>query len=193
MTVIRTMSESERAWLAAAIDGEGSLGIYMVNKAKPQEGRRMSVQVSNTNLAFVRRVRDIVGAGTITARDYLSKLSTSQHQGKNTMYQFSLRGHIRGMQVISQILPYLIIKREKAESILEELREKPFGRWAAATPEAKKKQSNRTKQTWQNPEIRGRRVAGMKQYWARRRANYVSLTEIVEFAKDWTPKDLTNE
>ena len=160
MEPIRTMSEIERAWLAAVIDGEGSIGIYLSSKKDPSQGRAIFIQAANTFRPFVDRIHEVVGAGSITAREYRSKLG-NEHREK-TIFQFGLKGSRRGMEVLEQILPYLIVKKEKAEAILKELREKPFGRWANATPESRARMAEMTRQSWKDPIVRQKRIDGLK-------------------------------
>lgn len=153
---VRDLTEVERAWLAGVIDREGSVGIYRY----ASEGRRVQIQVFNTHRGFIDRVRDVVGCGSISPREL-----RGLHKGRKTVYHSSLKGSERGLKLLDQILPYLIIKREKAETIVHELRTRPFGRWANATPEARRAAGERMRRSWQDPAIRARRIAGPKRYW----------------------------
>lgn len=121
---IRQMSPVECAWLAGVIDGEGSIGLYDYGK----EGRRVLLQVTNTNEGFVAKVREIVGAGSSVMRFYYtSKLAKDPR--KLPIYQWGLKGSIRCVEVLKQIAPYLIIKKALALSIIKEVEQNPFGRW----------------------------------------------------------------
>jgi len=136
---IRKFTKPEAAWLAAAIDGEGSIGLYSYGK----EGRRVMIQVPNTDERFCLRAKEIIGCGHMhTRKKQASRL------GSKTMYQYGLKGSARCYWVLKQIEPWLIIKQDKAQAIMKELEEKPFGRWANATPEARQAQSERMKATW---------------------------------------------
>ncbi len=64
------------------------------------------------------------------------------------MYQYCVKGTARCYWVLTQIVDYLIIKKEKAQKIISELESKPFGRWANANPESRKLASERMKQRW---------------------------------------------
>lgn len=160
-TEVRKMSETEKAWLAGVIDGEGSIGLYDYGR----EGRRVCVQIGNTNEAFVLRVKEIIGCGSNINRNPYHQT----HYGGKMMYVYSLKGSNRCYWVLKQIKDYLIIKKKKAKDIINELESKPFGRWASATPEYRKINSNRLKKEWQNPTIRKNRIEGMKKYYADRR------------------------
>src|SRR5579885_387165 len=103
-------------------------------------------------------MRRVIGCGSSIRRVSFGK----SHIGRKPMYHYVLKGSARCYWVLFQIVSFLIIKKEKAKSILNELETKPFGRWANATPEARKKQSDRLKLQWKNPAIRARRMAGIK-------------------------------
>ncbi len=150
------LSAVEAAWLAGVIDGEGSIGLYNFGK----EGRRVEIQVSNTNIEFVANVRKFIGCGSSVMRSKFGIL----HKGRKPIYHYMLKGSARCYVVLKQILPYLIIKKGLAEKILKEIEEKPFGRWKNATEEARKKASDWAKKSWQNPIHRWNRLEGLRRY-----------------------------
>jgi len=154
---IRKFEIWEASWLAGVIDGEGSIGLYDYGK----EGRRVCIQLSNTDKDFVNEVRRIIGCGSQVNRSKWHK----SHKGRKQMYLYCLKGSNRCYWTLKQILPYLIIKKGKAVNIIKELEEKPFGRWANATPEHRKLNSKRLKMEWQNPKIRKNRLEGIKKYY----------------------------
>lgn len=118
---VRKFTVIESSWLAAVIDGEGSIGLYDYG----HEGRRVLVQIGNTNKQFVRKVRSIIGCGSRVCRHKFA----SSHKGRKPMYCYSLKGSIRCYFVLKQILPHLIIKKQLAKKILKEIKNLPFGRW----------------------------------------------------------------
>jgi len=152
---VRTFTDVEAAWLAGVIDGEGSFGLYNYGK----EGRRVIIQMGNTSEAFVGRFKEIIGGcGSTVHRMNMGE----SHKGRKPMYHYILKGSARCYKVLKQVLPYLIIKKEKALDIIKELESAPFGRWKNATPEYRRRQSERIKKEWQNPEIRAKRLEGMR-------------------------------
>jgi len=159
---IRKFNKWEAAWLAGVIDGEGSIGIYDYGK----EGRRILIQLSNTDKKFIEEARRIIGCGSQIIRTRWHK----SHKGRKQMYSFSLKGSGRCYWVLKQIIPFLIIKRSKAFKIIHELENKPFGRWANATPEYRKMHSERLKKQWRDPELRQKRINGMRNYYASKRS-----------------------
>lgn len=69
------------------------------------------------------------------------------------MYQYALKGSNRCYWVLRQVIPFLIAKKDKASVIIKELEEKPFGRWANATSESRKLQSDRMKEIWRKRKL----------------------------------------
>jgi hypothetical protein len=138
---VRRFKKWESAWLAAIIDGEGSVGLYDYGR----EGRRVQIQMGNSDEHLVLRMREVIGCGTFVFRTNIHK----SHKGRKPMYQFALKGSNRCYWVLKQVLPFLITKKDKASAIISELEDKPFGRWANATEESRKMQSDRMKKIWQ--------------------------------------------
>lgn len=151
---VRILSKVEAAWIAGVIDGEGSIGLYDYGR----EGRRVQVQLGNTSEAFVKRFRELIGCGSTVFRVAF----VTSHHGRQPMYHYTLKGSARCYKLLRQVLPYLIIKRDKAASIIEELESKPFGRWANATKEAREEASRRQRENWADPVVRARRLKGMR-------------------------------
>lgn len=137
---VRNFSEMEKAWLASTIDGEGSIGIYDYGR----EGRRICIQMGNTSEEYVKRMREIIGCGSTVYRHNFH----NTHLGKKPMYHYALKGSARCYKVLKQIIPYLIIKKEKAISMIEEVESKPFGRWRNCSPESRAKSSSTMKEIW---------------------------------------------
>lgn len=154
---IRKLKKWEAAWLAGVIDGEGSIGLYNYGK----EGRRVLIQMSNTSEDFVKRMREIIGAGSSVRRYKWHKT----HKGRKVIYYYSLKGSNRCYKILKQIIPFLVIKKQKALDIIRELEEKPFGRWANATEEARLIAGNKSRERWANPKFRNRMIQKMREYY----------------------------
>jgi hypothetical protein len=151
---IRKFTIAEAAWLAGVIDGEGSIGLYDYGR----EGRRVSIQMGNTSEDFVKEMKRIIGGVGSTV--FRIKFGPS-HKGRKPMYHYVLKGSLRCYFVLKQVIPYLIIKKDKAKSIVKKLESEPFGKWKNTTKEAKRRASVRAKKLWRNPEVRAARIAGM--------------------------------
>src|SRR3989344_2309781 len=154
---IRKFEIWEASWLAGVIDGEGSIGLYDYGK----EGRRVCIQASNTNRAFMEKMRRIIGAGSSVMRTDFS----NSHKGRKPLYHYTLKGSARCYIILKQILPYLIIKREKTYKIIREIENNPFGRWKNCTKESRIKHSKLMKKNWQDPKIREKITEGIRKHF----------------------------
>lgn len=101
--VMKPLSRYEKGFLEAAIDGEGSLTVYR----RGDVGKGIAVcrlSISNTNLEFLEKCQEIIGAGTIVRK--------RQERG----YEYRCRANS-----LRRLLPQLdlIIKRDRAEKMLE--------------------------------------------------------------------------
>ena len=142
---VRKFKKWEASWLAAIIDGEGSIGLYDFGR----EGRRVQIQMANTDDSLVKRAREIIGCGSTVFRTNLHKT----HKGRKQMFQYSLKGSNRCYWVLKQISPFLITKKQKAYDIITELENKPFGRWANAAEKARKKASDTMREIWRKRKL----------------------------------------
>lgn len=110
------LSPVDASWLAAAIDGEGCL--YLAGEYRYKRKSYHSViMISNTNLDFVEHAKEIIGAGYIR---YLPAGPSKVSNGFNrALYTYHLRGRVVVGAVMKAILPYLIIKRDRAELLIQ--------------------------------------------------------------------------
>jgi hypothetical protein len=160
---IRQFTVAEAAWLAGVVDGEGSIGLYDYGR----EGRRVQIQMGNTNKPFVEEMKRIIGGvGSSVCRTTFSTKGRQPHKGRKPMFHYTLKGSLRCYFVLKQIVPYLIIKKEKALSIIRKLESEPFGRWKNTTADARRRASLRAKRLWKDPQVRAARIAGMKRFYA---------------------------
>src|SRR5262245_31015967 len=103
---VRIFSEVEAAWLAAIIDGEGSPRID--NRANPRPGYRYPrLMIINTCLPLLWRVEEIANVGFITRR----KRKQAVHHCDQCQWQVC---GWRCVEVLRQVLPWLIVKRDLA-------------------------------------------------------------------------------
>jgi len=94
------ISEINKAWLAALIDGEGTIGI-----ANKDTEYQPYLYVGNTNKALIDKVIEITG---------LDNNTTSKKCNNKTMWMFRTSS-IKAINIIKQIYPYLIAKKEQAK------------------------------------------------------------------------------
>lgn len=118
---VNKLKKWEASWLAGVIDSDGSMGLY---KGKGKEGRIVVVQASNVCRPFLKSIRKTIGCGSTAY--HVPSLS---HKGRKPMFLYSLKGAKRCHTLLKQIVPFLIVKKQKAKRIINELENKPFGRW----------------------------------------------------------------
>lgn len=96
------MKQVDGAWLAAAIDGEGSICI----------GKNKCILLVNTVEDFVVNAKEMCGGcGTISSREPAKK-----HY--KILYRWTVTGRSDLRKILTAILPYLIIKVDKAKELL---------------------------------------------------------------------------
>jgi hypothetical protein len=109
------MERWERAWLAAVIDSERSrTHSYCGSKYCKRAHYRLSI--GNVNHEFLLRTAKLIGFGKISKRT----LKTN----KLPLYMYVLTNGRVLHNVLSQVLPFLIIKRNRARRILKYIAER---------------------------------------------------------------------
>ena len=107
------MTQTERAWLAALIDGEGSV---IVDVSDRDRGRREfsislrpSVVICNKDKRILDKVKRITGCGRITG-------TTRPKYG--LFWDWRVRGMWDTPKILAQVHKYLIIKKAKAKVVM---------------------------------------------------------------------------
>ncbi len=103
------LSESEKSWLAAVLDCEGT--IYLITQRSGRPYFQVHLQVCNTNLELLQRVQTLIG-GNVATRN-------NPGLGKKPCWWFRLNGFGSVLQVLHLLLPYLIVKTERAKLAIE--------------------------------------------------------------------------
>lgn len=143
---MKPLSEPEKAYLAGAIDGEGCVFTYKANNRG-----YMGLEVANTNEDFIKYVATLIG-GRIYLSDPKGRL------GIKPCFHVRLYRRDELIPLLKGLLPYLIIKKQKAIEILC---------WAEANPPIigtaihRKKISEGVKRKWQD--LGYRRVMALAQ------------------------------
>lgn len=100
-----TLTNVEAAWLAALIDGEGTISIYRERRPANVAGIRFSacVQINNTSLELMTRISSLLPGWLRTEK---------AKPGHKVVYRFQLgRRYIK--QVMQLLFPHLIIKKSQ--------------------------------------------------------------------------------
>ena len=104
------MTETEKAYIAGIIDGEGSIMLQRIHK---NENPSPCVSITSTTLELLEWVKNTVGKGRI-----ISKKNYNIEKHKDC-YSYVLRRN-NAIQLLNDIYPYLIIntKKKRAELII---------------------------------------------------------------------------
>jgi hypothetical protein len=105
--MLLTVPETDWAWLACAIDGEGNIKVYH------QEGRhyQASLRVFNTNRSFIEK------AAELTLENVKGKSGDTPLRTKTCWYIQVTKVH-KLLYILKKVLPYLIIKKRLAELVI---------------------------------------------------------------------------
>lgn len=104
----RQLDGYEATWLAGLFDGEGSV---IFPKGRPSSVR---ITISNTNLDLLNRVEEVTGTGRII----IASRVANNPKHKQAYWWQSYGNQARSL--LRQMLPWLIVKREKALRALGE-------------------------------------------------------------------------
>ena len=104
------MTETEKAYIAGIIDGEGSI---MLQKIHKNEHPAPCISIASTTLELLEWIKKVLGKGTITKK---KNYNLEIHKD---CYSYVLKRN-DAIYIIKEIYPYLIIesKRKRAELIL---------------------------------------------------------------------------
>lgn len=105
---MRALTELEKAYLACAIDTEGCI-IESTRLGKPMT----RILVTNTNKAFLEKLREITGIGYIYTRWH------DQNVRHSLCFEWHVNRRKEVIDLSKAILEYLIIKKAKASIIIE--------------------------------------------------------------------------
>lgn len=107
------MTETERAWCAGFMDGEGSFGVtFEQDKRRGTANPRPALQVTNTHLESIHVIQKrFFGYGNIVT----PKKDKPNHKQQ---YRLAIRKALHIVRVVHLILPYLVTKHAVAEQLL---------------------------------------------------------------------------
>ena len=104
------MNETEKAYIAGIIDGEGSI---MLQRFHAKEYPSPCVSIASTTLELLKWIKKTVGKGVIVSK---KNYNPEKHQD---CYSYTLK-YNDAIKLIEDIYPYLIIptKKKRAQLIL---------------------------------------------------------------------------
>lgn len=108
------LTEAQAAWVAALLDGEGTIGVYRRRKQGNRSGfyYQPIVSVGNTCEALITRFNELVNSNATSTRQNGSK-PTNKEIFYTHVYQRAVP------ELLLQLLPHLIAKRRQAELVIK--------------------------------------------------------------------------
>lgn len=106
---VTTLSKVNAAYIAAIIDGEGTITLSRKHK---KDNRQLSITISNTEMPLLEFILETIEAGKIT-----NKKTYKDNHTPSMTYTINNR---QALDLLSQIEPYLkTYKKQRAEFILK--------------------------------------------------------------------------
>lgn len=122
------MNKIDKAWLACAIDGEGT--IVFGKRGGKRHNNLVTVAIYNTNRNFLENCQRIAKTGQI-------RLIHPHRENEKQYFHFVIWKHTPILQLLKEILPFLIIKKLEAEKAIRLIEEHQW-RLTLKYPETKR-------------------------------------------------------
>lgn len=110
----RQLKPWERAYIACAIDTEGSIVLDPRTTNGITTHYASCITIANTEKAFLKRIKEILGFGNI----HTYKFNKSRQKHFKNIHTLLISRKNTLIDLLEQIIPYLIIKREQAKHLL---------------------------------------------------------------------------
>jgi len=104
------LDESQKGYLAAIIDGEGTISIN--TGSRPFRQHHPIVYITNTSLGLLQYIKKLLGGGNI-------KPHQNATAKRRASWRWRLSGYSNIKMLLEQILPYLFVKKRVAELVIE--------------------------------------------------------------------------
>lgn len=105
------MSATDAAWLAGLFDGEGSIVFVHKDRATPS----CRITITSTCYPLLERVKEVAGVGQIIVQ------RRAGHVRPNHLASWHWQTYsANAINLLEQMLPWLIVKREKALLAIEQ-------------------------------------------------------------------------
>jgi len=116
------------AYIAGALDGDGSFCLgksYQVQAPSPQY--RPIIRLSSSKKEMVEFLKEEFGGNIIYRKPYTSKDGIVRKEN----WSWAVYGLTRCPSIIEEVLPYLHVRKERAEFLLDYIKNNPFKRGSA--------------------------------------------------------------
>jgi hypothetical protein len=117
---VRKMSDVECAWFAGMFDGEGSI-VQTQRKRTPEGSFR--IQITNTVIEVLEQAEKFTGVGRVNVQ-----YRKNQNPRHSVAYTWTVAAG-PALEILRQIRPWLIVKAERADAVLEGRSFERQGRW----------------------------------------------------------------
>jgi len=109
-----SLTQSDRVWLACAIDTDGHIGLKLQRVTRHKKGKKYSYTYVLPQLGFANTHEGVVKkfAGLIQAKYHKGK--QSKPYDSHFIYRTITSKTINIEKILNQILPYIIVKNERA-------------------------------------------------------------------------------
>jgi hypothetical protein len=112
---VKALSDFEKGWISALIDGEGSISLCIVRKPRKLRYKgdfalEPNITIVNNNLELLEKVKNVIGGGIVRQKYKNPTLKPTYH--------WYLTGIYRILSLLKQVAPHLIVKRKQAELML---------------------------------------------------------------------------
>lgn len=115
------LTETEKAYLAGFIDGEGCIDTTKAGSSNIS--KRIRLTITNTNEVILRYIKDLIGFGSFYS------LRPARYQNQNTKECFVYQVcSLQAVQVLKEVLLYLKVKKGQAILAIEYARTMKRGR-----------------------------------------------------------------
>lgn len=101
--------DAKLPYWAGFFDGEGCVTISRTYSKNKRPSYTLTVQIGNTHLGVLEEIKERYGGGIYTRKGV---------EGRTRMYDINLRSKV-AEAFISDILPFLVVKKKEAELALE--------------------------------------------------------------------------
>jgi len=98
--------ETDLAWAAGFIDGEGCIHIERVKHKTRCDTYVLRLYIGNTNLESLDKIKHIFGCGSVRTRSYV--------EGHMKMWSYTV-GNKKLIKVLESIKPYSVVKKSQIE------------------------------------------------------------------------------
>ena len=115
----RGKKPTQKAYMAAFIDGEGCISLYKGNIYAKHQRTELSLYISNTHKETIDRLQEVWGGRR--------KIRHQDHPKWKTNYILKWASN-KATDVLKEVLPYMITKKKQAELAINFQKNRKFGK-----------------------------------------------------------------